>query len=189
MVSGIIAVVGTPGTGKKSVAHLISSHLQIGYLDVNEVAIQKGAALGRDGQEYVISTSKLRRILLPMIKGKRIVLCGHLIPSVLRRGEAELVILLRCAPEVLEARLAARGYSTEKIRENVAAEVLGVVAAEAIRTFGVKKISEHDTTNKAISDTVAEVLDVVLGRAPLNPPKIDWLTEVAEKGLLQRYFQ
>ncbi|MEM3074156.1 MAG: adenylate kinase family protein, partial [Nitrososphaerales archaeon] len=189
MIKGIIAVVGTPGTGKKTLSRLLSSHLQVEYLDVNEVAIQKGAVIGKDGEEYVVSTSKLRRILLPMSVGKPMILSGHLIPSVLNKSEVELVILLRCAPEVLEKRLAERGYSQDKIRENVAAEILGVVAAEALKRFGVKKVSEHDTSNKSPSDTFAEVLEVILGKAPLNAPKIDWLTKVAEKGLLQKYFQ
>jgi adenylate kinase len=100
----------------------------------------------------------------------------------------ELAILLRCAPEVLEARLAARGYSEAKIRENVAAEVLGVVAAEAIKAFGVDKVSEHDTTNRSVEETVDEIIDVIQGRDPLNRPKIDWLPGVAEKGLLKKYF-
>ncbi|MFN3622403.1 MAG: adenylate kinase family protein [Nitrososphaerales archaeon] len=188
MVSGIIAVVGTPGTGKKTVSRLLSTYLQIEYLDVNEVAIQKGAVIGKDGEEYVVSISKLRRALLPMTKGEPMILSGHLLPSVLKRSEVELVILLRCAPEALEKRLVERRYSQDKIRENVAAEILGVVAAEALKRFGVKKVSEHDTTNKSPVDTVTEVLDVVLGKSRLNTPKIDWLAEVAEKGLLQKYF-
>lgn len=188
MVKGIIAVVGTPGTGKKTISRLLSSQLKLEYLDANEFAIQKGAVIGKDGEEYVVSTSKLRRILRPLIKGKAMIISGHLLPSVLKRDEVELAILLRCAPTVLEERLAQRGYKQAKIKENVAAEILGVVAAEAIKKFGVKKISEHDTTNKSPLDTVAEILDVVLGKAPLRAPKIDWLTEVADKGLLQHYF-
>ncbi len=188
MVSGIIAVVGTPGTGKKTVSSLLSSHLQIEYLDVNEFSIQRGAVIGKYGEEYVVSTSKLRRFLLPITKGKPIVLSSHLLPSVLKRGEVELAILLRCAPNVLEKRLSARGYSQDKVRENVAAEILGVVAAEALKAFGVEKVSEHDTTNKSVADTVEEVLAVVLSKAPLKAPSIDWLAEVAEKALLQKYF-
>lgn len=188
MGNGVIAIVGSPGTGKKTVARLLASKMQLEYLDANEVAIARGAAVGKEGGEYIISTSRLRKILLPMIKGKRIVLSGHLLPSVLRRDEVELAILLRCAPEVLEARLAQRGYSEAKIRENVAAEVLGVVAAEAIKAFGVDKVSEHDTTNKSAEETVNEIIDIIQGKAPLNRPKIDWLSEVAEKGLLKKYF-
>jgi adenylate kinase len=188
MGSGVLAIVGSPGTGKKTVARALASKIQVEYLDINEVAIAKGAAVGREGGEYIISTSRLRKILLPIIEGKHLILGGHLLPSVLRREEVKLAILLRCAPEVLEARLAVRGYSEAKIRENVAAEVLGVVAAEAIKAFGVDKVSEHDTTNKGVEETVAEIIDVIQGKAPLNRPRIDWLSEVAEKGLLKKYF-
>jgi adenylate kinase len=188
MSSGVIAIVGSPGTGKKTVARALASKMQLEYLDVNEVAIAKGAAVAREGGEYIISTSKLRRILLPIIRGRRLILSGHLLPSVLKRDEVEVAILLRCAPEVLEVRLAARGYSEAKVRENVAAEVLGVVAAEAIKAFGVDKVSEHDTTNKSVEEAVSEIIDVIQGRAPLNRPSIDWLSEVAEKGLLKKYF-
>jgi len=185
---GVIAVVGSPGTGKKTVARALASRMRLDYLDLNEVAIGKGAAVGREGGEYIISTSRLRKILLPIIKGRRLILSGHLLPSVLKREDAELAILLRCAPEVLEVRLAARGYSEAKIRENVAAEVLGVVAAEAIKVFGVDKVSEHDTTNRSVEETVDEIIEVLQGEAPLNRPSIDWLSVVAEKCLLQKYF-
>lgn len=184
----MIAIVGTPGTGKKTVASLLSLRMEIDYLDVNEVAVAKGAVIGGEGGEYVISTRRLRRILLPLIKGSRLILSGHLIPAALKQGEVELAVLLRCAPEVLEARLAARGYSDAKIRENVAAEVLGVVADEALRVFGVDKVSEHDTTNRTVEETVDEIVNVISGKAPLNRPKIDWLSKVAEKGLLKKYF-
>jgi len=188
LADGVIAVVGTPGTGKKTVARHLASSLQIDYMDLNEVAVEKGAVIGREENTYVVSTSKLRRLLLPIIKGRRLILSGHLIPSVLKRKEVELVILLRCAPEVLEARLASRGYSEAKVRENVAAEVLGVVVAEALKVFGIDKITEHDTTHKGVEETVAEILSVVSGKSPLSRPRIDWLPQVAEKGLLQRYF-
>ena len=184
----MITIVGSPGTGKKTVARTLASKMQLEYLDVNEVAIAKGAAVRREGGEYIISTSKLRKILLPIIRGRRLILSGHLLPSVLKREEVELAILLRCAPEVLEARLAARGYGEAKIRDNVAAEVLGIVADEAIKAFGVDKVSEHDTTNKSVERTVDEIIDVIQGKSPLNRPKIDWLSEVARKGQLKKYF-
>jgi len=188
LADGVIAVVGTPGTGKKTVAHHLSSSLQIDYLDLNDVAVEKGAVVGKEGSTYVVSTSKLRKILLPIIKGRRLVLSGHLIPSVLKRNEVELVILLRCAPEILEVRLASRGYSEAKIKENVAAEVLGVLVAESLNAFGVDRVSEHDTSYRSVEDTVAEILSVISGKVPLNRPRIDWLAQAAEKGLLQKYF-
>ena len=74
----------------------------------------------------------------------RAVVHGHLLPHVLRKGEVELVAVLRCEPSVLRGRLFKRGYPQAKVTENVEAELIGVLLDECVARFG--KTSSANTT-------------------------------------------
>ena len=62
---------------------------------------------------------------------------------------ADWSIVLRLLPSELEARLEARGYSAEKIRENLEAEALDVILVEAVEICS--RVDEIDTTGRAPS--------------------------------------
>jgi len=68
---------------------------------------------------------------------------GHLS----HRVDLDYCIVLRTRPEVLEKRLKKRGYSEEKIRENVEAEAMDVILSEAYQRT---KVYEIDTTEKTL---------------------------------------
>ena len=47
------------------------------------------------------------------------------------------IIVLRCDPKVLVKRLSERGYSKEKVRENLEAEAIGTIYSESDWCTGV----------------------------------------------------
>ncbi len=136
MVSVPFALTGTPGTGKKTVAPLLAHALGLRLLALNDLA----------GREHAVDTKKLRaRMLREDLSGT--LLTGHLLPEVLRRGEAGFVAVLRCEPSRLKKRLQARGYTGEKVVANVEAELIGVVLDAALRAFGETAVREYDGTS------------------------------------------
>ena len=165
---GIIGVTGTPGTGKKSVSPLVADALHLKSLGLNELARELGAVGRRGG---VVDADLLRGRIARSVRGP-VLLHGHLLPYVLDRKSVQRVVVLRCAPDVLKKRLSGRGYPARKVEENVEAELIGVVSADAFAAFGRAKTFEFDTTRSAPSEAAGEVAGLLRRRSPAT--RIDW---------------
>jgi adenylate kinase len=151
----MLAVTGTPGVGKKSVAPILAKVLKAHALDLNGLAISDAPT--KEKGEYLVDVKKLRAKLLKADPSESVVF-GHMVPEVLRRGEAGFVAVLRCEPGELKDRLRARGYPPTKVVENVEAELIGVVLDACLRRFGPTAVHEYDTTGatpRAIAGRIA----------------------------------
>lgn len=127
----------------------------------------------RTSEEVAIDTKRLKSVLTKELKGP-VVLYGHLLPYVLDPALASRVVVLRCEPSVLKARLQHRGYPREKVIENVEAELIGVVSADAYQAFGDGKTFEFDTSQTSPAAAVSSL--AALLRRPEGPQRIDWTT-------------
>lgn len=165
---GIVGVTGTPGTGKKSVSPLVADALGIGCLSVNDLARETGSLGKREGE---VDVGLLRRKIARRVRLHPL-LYGHLLPYVLDRRSVKRVVVLRCDPGVLKKRLSARGYPSGKIEENVEAELIGVVSADAYDAFGAEKTSEVDTTLSTPAEAAGRVVRLL--RRGSRSPRIDW---------------
>ena len=101
----------------------------------------------------------------------------HLAPYVIK--QAETVIVLRKNPYELEKIYSQRNYSKEKTLENIQAEILGIIAYDALQTF--PDLIQIDTTNHSPK----EVISLIENRSDHT---IDWLQLVSEKGDLEKFF-
>ncbi len=165
---GIVGVTGSPGTGKKSISPLVATSLRLECLGINDLARELGA-VGADDEEVDVDLLRVRiarKVHAPTL------LYGHLLPYVLDRSSVRAVVVLRCAPDVLKKRLAGRGYPAKKVKENVEAELIGVVSADAFGSFGRAKVFEFDTTDSTPREA-AEMI-VRLMRKGRPPQRIDW---------------
>jgi adenylate kinase len=116
---------------------------------------------------------------------------GHLGPYVLKPEDVGMVAVLRRSPYELEKTLEERGYSVDKVRENVASEILGTTLYDSVKTFGRRKVAEFDTTHKSSNQTAEEILSTLQKKPMLKPVNlgIDWLSLVSEKGDMRRFFK
>ncbi|HEC82164.1 MAG TPA: dephospho-CoA kinase [Thermoplasmatales archaeon] len=176
----IIALTGTPGTGKTTTASLLKDK---GYtvVEINKLAKEKGFVEGYDQERNcdVIDVEKVEEYLKKNLFKKKgnIILDGllsHLIKNV------DIVVILRCHPEELKKRLKTKGWSERKISENVEAEALDVILCEAAELHEKKCLFEIDTTHKTVREVAEIVDDIVNGR--FNKGKydiggIDWSEE------------
>lgn len=122
----LVALTGTPGVGKTSVAAVAAAN---GWtvVDVKAWARKERCVVAYDEEDQaeVIDVDRLAK---RMPKGERMLFEGHL--SHLLPVDQAWVI--RCDPDVLRPRLEARGYSPAKVRENLEAEALDLLLSEAI---------------------------------------------------------
>ena len=142
-----IIVTGTPGTGKTKVAKLIAKKIKAEYVDVNEIIKDKKLYLGYDKKlrSYEVNLNKLISCLTKLIKSSKdkLVIDSHHSHNVPRRY-VELCIVTKCSLKTLKRRLLKRGYSKQKIRENMDAEIFDVCLLEAV--MNKHKIKVVDTT-------------------------------------------
>lgn len=155
-----LALTGTPGTGKTTVADELRrmGHL---VLDLNRIVKEHGFILGRDRKRDT-DIADLHGVSVFLEKEfgkvKDLVLEGHWAHKL----QVDGAVVLRCHPKELRRRLKARGYKAPKVRENVEAEVVDVILVEAVEGLGERKVAEMDATKKgarAIARAVARVLE------------------------------
>ena len=167
MLRGIIGITGSPGTGKKTISPLVAASLHLRCLAVDELAREFGALSRRGGEVDVdLLRSRISEEASPAL------IYGHLLPYVLERKLVHKAVVLRCAPETLKARLTARGYQAQKIKENVESELIGVVSADAYAAFGGAKTFEFDTTRSTPEGAAERIARLVRNGSPA--PRIDW---------------
>lgn len=185
-------ITGNPGVGKHTTAKIIAEKINADIIDINDVAIDNNATGKKTDLGLDVDVKRLVRLLEKQLKAERdLVIVGHLAPYVLKPVGISLVAVLRRSPYELEKTLKKRGYSVDKVRENVASEILGTSLYDSLKTFGKRKVAEFDTTGKTPKETADEIL-AALQKKPKSKSKligIDWLNLVSEKGDMRRFFK
>ena len=185
----VIVIAGVPGVGKSTVADSVSERLGCSVIGVSELAVKEGALLGRDEERDtdIVDLPKLMEKIAEVISTSEgpIIVEGHYAYDVVPSDLVSHALVLRRAPWVLKDELRERGYSEEKIRENVEAELLDVPLAEAIEALGPGLVCEADTTGRTPEETVDEVLGIVDGSMPCRRNLVDWLGNPETRVLLE----
>ncbi|MDD1759088.1 MAG: hypothetical protein LUQ44_00625, partial [Methanothrix sp.] len=74
-----------------------------------------------------------------------------------------------------EKRFEARGYSPKKTRENLEAEALDIILAEAEEICS--RVDEIDTTDKNPQEVADLVMMIIKEDLRLPPGQVDWLMD------------
>ncbi|HEV8405878.1 MAG TPA: AAA family ATPase [Nitrososphaera sp.] len=183
-----LVITGNPGVGKHTSARLIADKTGAEIIDINRIATDNNAIAKKTERGLEVDAKKLRSLLAKLLKArKNMLVVGHLAPYVLKPAGINMVAVLRRSPYELEKTLEKRGYSSEKIKENLASEILGVSFYDSVKTFGRSKIVEFDTTGKTPDQTTGEIMRAL--REKPKPAGIDWLTMVSRRGDMQKFFE
>jgi len=163
----IIAVTGTPGAGKTTVSKLLAEKLGYEYVSLRDYAIEKGIGEMK-GDELEVEVDELAYNFERDFKGKNVVVDGHLSHFL----NADLVVVLRTHPRLIGERLTERGYSREKVGENVEAEFVDVILVEALEEN--ENVIEVDTTGKTPEEVVNEILELIEKGVKKRVGVVDW---------------
>jgi adenylate kinase len=163
-----LALTGTPGTGKSTVADMVAAGFEV--VHVNEL-IKEGYSQGLDAERGCLVADIPR--LSAHVKGLKgdSILEGHtahLLP-------VDVIVVLRASPKALRERLKSRGWAEAKVRENVEAEALDIILVEALETN--KKVYEIDTTYMTPSQVRDAVLEIIAGTDKYVPGNVDFSEE------------
>jgi len=160
-----IALTGTPGTGKSTVAQHVDDGFQI--VDINAL-IKDSYNLGVDEQRssVIADIDRLSKHVRHM-QGN-VLLEGH----VAHLLPVDKVIVLRTYPELLRNRLEQRGWSERKIMENLEAEALDIILVEALDACDA--VYEIDTSGKTPEHVAESVREIIAGTDKYPPGMIDF---------------
>ncbi len=168
----LVALTGTPGTGKSTVAAVLERR---GYFVVilDRFAEERGLIARSDdarGTKEVDVDALDREVRVPAKLGFLVGHYAHLLT-------VDLAIVLRCHPRTLEARLRARGWPVAKVHENVEAETIDAITQEAVDRKA--PVYEVDTTSSTPDAAADAVLGILQGRTEgREPGRLDWSDEV-----------
>lgn len=163
-----VALTGTPGTGKSTVAAAIGEQLGIEVIHLNDRIKEYGLHTGEDEERGSLVAD------IDAIEAHLGDWAGLLDSHLSHQFEAEAVVVLRCAPEELEARLADRGEPPAKVAENAESEALDIVLSEAVRRHGEEHVYEIDTTGRTVAAVTEDVIDVLRGTREPSAGTVDF---------------
>lgn len=143
-----MCISGVPGTGKTSLCrYLADKGLQCHSAD--EIALRVGCM---DGETVDVDCLNSRISDLPVVEGHY----SHLL-------QCRRVLILTCREDILEKRLAERGYSLHKIMENLDVQRSGTIYFEALDRLPSTMIREVDTSCTDLEHTADIAMRFMLG--------------------------
>lgn len=154
-------ITGVPGTGKTSIAKRLSELLNLKYIEINDIVLEKKVFLGYDiDRDSLIIDDEL---LIPKINSviensSRICLSGDILPL---QNDFNYVIILHCKIDVLRQRLANRGYNTAKIESNIEAEIMNILYYDALELFPNISITEVNNDINSIEETCKNIISII----------------------------
>jgi adenylate kinase len=158
-------ITGTPGTGKSMIGEELARR---GHLVVHLTDTVGPYVVGddEDRDARIIDVDRWAAEFVPVdgfVEGH----FAHLVPC-------DRVVVLRCRPDELRARLAQRKYRVAKIRENAEAEALDACLIETVEEHDPSHILELDTTGHDAGYCADRIVQFVRGEIPADFGHIDW---------------
>jgi len=186
-------ITGTPGVGKSSVSRLLASRIKADLISVGDLVKKERLYIGVDKKRetLIADLEKVSESVEKIIAAscRDVIIEGHYAADVVTPEEVYLVIVLRRDPQELKSILKKRNYAEEKIRENLAAEILDVCLYDAVSRCGIEKICEFDVTHRKVEEVVEDILPVLDGKKERKVGIVDWLGKLNSEGKLEEYLK
>ncbi len=186
----MIVITGTPGTGKTTIAKAIAKAIHADYLSLTRFVTAKSlySGIDRERSSKIVDIERTRKSLRNLTsRGEMIIVDTHVADSI-PRERTRRVIVLRCHPNILESRLRRKGWSANKVRENVLAEMLDACFMIAISYYGAKKVFQLDTSSRRLEKCVALARKIVLQQTS-ESVTINWIATLKREHGLEKYLE
>jgi adenylate kinase len=130
----IIAVSGTPCTGKTTLAKALAKRLGYKYVDVKQIIEEKHLSLGYDHKRkcLVVDPKKVNKTVMELIAEKGNAVIDSHLSHYLPPRFVDRCIITTCELKVLSKRLKKRRYALSKVRENLDSEIFEICRSEAV---------------------------------------------------------
>ena len=165
-----LTITGTPGVGKTTVAEKVASLIPLKLFEISKLVKERRlySSFDKRRDSYVVDVKKLRSFFENEKEFLAEGVVAHYIPS-------DILVILRLNPAELERRLRERGYSEEKVIENVEAERLAVIATEAFENPPSPRILHINATGKSPEELANLIIRGIKGEEIFD--EVDWLED------------
>jgi len=176
----LIGITGTPGTGKTSVTKLLGRYPFYQVVHLKEL-IKEEKLYSEVDTERDCVVADMDRVYDRILELQDSFYPVTIVDSHLSHHIADIVIVLRTSPAILKERLEERNYSIDKVRENLEAEALDIILAEAAEWC--TKVFEIDTTAGNVEGSLKEIERIIKGlrngdtvelEKEFRPGSVDW---------------
>jgi len=185
-------ITGTPGTGKTTLSRALAKALGARYINLTQFVSKRKlySRIDRERRTKIMDVARTRSSLTRELRAMSgpVVVDAHAPEGIVPGRMVRQVFVLRCHPKVLEARLRAKKWKANKIRENVLAEIVDSCLTAAVKQYGWRKVTQLDTSRGSVRRSVAMVRSSML-RKPGRRINIDWLARLEKEGVLDRYLK
>lgn len=154
----IIAITGTPGTGKTEVAKALAKRLGWWYLSLNELAEEEDLYTGYDSERMckIVDLEGMKEeVHILGISHKNMIIEAHYSHEM----PCDVVIVLRTDLKELRKRMGKKRWKEGKIKENLSAEAMDICKQEALELN--RNTYEIDTTKKTPGEVAKEIGEIV----------------------------
>ena len=158
-------ITGTPGTGKSLIGNELARRGNT-VIHLTDTVRPFVTCMDEERDAQIIDVERWAEEFSPVngfVEGQ----FAHMLPC-------DRIIVLRCRPDELKARLAQRKYRDAKVRENVEAEALDYFLIETVEAFEPSQILELDTTGRDTSSCADLIERFVKGEIPADFGHLDW---------------
>ncbi len=166
----IITISGTPGSGKTAVARILAKKMGYELIELNDFIDEHKLWSGKENGSKLVDVKKLKKAARKTLQKGDLIVEGHLSHFLM----ADFCIVLRCDPSVLERRLKKKRWPVRKVKENVEAELIDVILAEALENKNIKKLIELDTTNLSPEKSAEKIIRLIKKGRP-HRENVRWL--------------
>ncbi len=146
----MICITGIPGSGKSTVCKKLK---EFGY-DCKNVSLIKGYEECLDGDEVDIDCLKSK---LRLVKSNNTIIEGHFTHLL----DCDLIIILQRDPELVRKTLSERGYSKEKIEENMDALISDTIYYESLEFLPAPLIRKVNVIENDVDAAVVKCIEVI----------------------------
>ncbi|MCW6159475.1 MAG: AAA family ATPase [Candidatus Micrarchaeales archaeon] len=183
----IIAITGTPGAGKSTLAKEFANEIPNSrVIEINDIVNKYKLYSGRDkfGTKIVrlgALTAALKKEIRKSI-GMTIFVTGHLAPEL--RLHYAVAIVKRSGLETLARRMEERRYPNEKIRDNLIAEATDYCGGKISRMCGETYEVESASDIKRVKNYIAALAEGKSAKKPRKREinKLNDLLKLVKKG-------
>jgi adenylate kinase len=183
-----IALTGTPGTGKTTVADQLDLEMPVDVVHLNTSIHRYGLTKRTDRARgtSVVDLEAVARWLDERVTNhdtEMVVIESHLA----HLFDVDRVVVLRCSPDRLGTRLETRETSSQihdppktpemvaqSADENAEAEALDVILSGAVERHGLDTVYEVDTTDRSPKLVAADVEAVIMGTRSPSAGTVDF---------------
>jgi adenylate kinase len=192
-----IIITGTPGCGKSTLTKKVSKILDSKFISINQLVHSEKFIEEYDEKRdtYIADFDKLIPYLIDAIEKAQneqndfFFIEGHF-ADIVPNKFIDIVIILRCHPDILKKRLEKRGYKESKVIENLQAEILGNSTNYILEKDLKCPIYEIDTSKKKIDEALEIIKKIIKNDKIKNYEigKIDWLCNLSKNNRLNEFF-